>query len=106
MDIKKFTMRDESFICEVCKREVEPLRYTARDHCPFCLSSLHVDNNPGDRSSSCHGVMVPVGMDKVKSDDYKIVYKCTKCHEIKRNIMAKDDSLEELLRRINDESNF
>jgi len=50
--------------------------------------------------------MVPIGMDKVKSDDYKIVYKCTKCNEIKRNIMAKDDSLEELLRRINDEVNY
>jgi len=30
MDIKKFTMRDEHFVCEVCGREVEPLKYTAR----------------------------------------------------------------------------
>ena len=33
MDIKKFTMRDESFTCLVCHKYVEPLNYTARDHC-------------------------------------------------------------------------
>ncbi|MDD4027925.1 MAG: RNHCP domain-containing protein, partial [Bacilli bacterium] len=46
-------MIDENFICEVCKKEVKSLGYTARDHCPYCLSSKHVDINPGDRKCTC-----------------------------------------------------
>ena len=101
MDKKKFTMIDESFKCVVCNQEVKPLGYTARDHCPNCLSSLHVDNNPGDRACSCHGVLKPIGMDKYK-DTYKIVYKCQKCGLIKRNIMASDDNLDNLLNILKD----
>ena len=55
MNNKKFTMIDESFICENCHKKVNPLGYTARDHCPYCLYSKHVDINPGDRKESCHG---------------------------------------------------
>ena len=44
--MKKFTMIDESFTCEICNKLVEPLGYTARDHCPYCLYSKHVDINP------------------------------------------------------------
>ena len=47
--MKLFSKKDESFVCENCKKEVEVLNYTSRDHCPFCLYSKHVDINPGDR---------------------------------------------------------
>ena len=47
--MKKFNMIDEEFICENCLNKVQKLGYTARDHCPFCLYSKHVDINPGDR---------------------------------------------------------
>lgn len=97
MDQKKFTMIDEAFICEVCGKDIKPLGYSARDHCPFCLCSKHVDINPGDRQESCHGILKPIGIEKSKKDNYKIVYKCEKCHQIKKNIMAKDDNLEVIL---------
>ena len=42
-DTAKFTMIDENFICEVCGKEVKKLGYTARNHCPHCLCSKHVD---------------------------------------------------------------
>ena len=45
METKRFKMIDESFVCENCKKEVKPLGYTARDHCPFCLYSKHLDIN-------------------------------------------------------------
>lgn len=96
MDKKKFTMIDEAFKCSVCDREVQPLNYSARDHCPYCLCSKHVDNNPGDRLNECHGVLRPVGVDKYKNT-YKIVYKCDKCGMNKRNIMASDDDFDVLL---------
>ena len=44
-----FTEIDEEFICENCGRKVEPLGYSCRNHCPYCLYSKHVDINPGDR---------------------------------------------------------
>ena len=47
--MKLFSKKDESFVCENCKKKVEVLNYTSRDHCPFCLYSKHVDINPGDR---------------------------------------------------------
>lgn len=96
MDDKKFKMIDENFTCAVCGAEVTKLGYTARDHCPKCLCSLHVDINPGDRACDCHGVLRPIGIDKFK-DTYKIVYKCDKCSEIKRNIMASDDDFDKVI---------
>lgn len=93
---KKFTMIDEDFVCDVCGKEVKHLGYTARDHCPFCLCSKHVDINPGDRACLCHGVLKPVSIDKFK-DTFKIVYKCEKCFQIKRNIVAVDDDFDKII---------
>lgn len=90
--MKKFTMLDEDFICEVCGQEVIKLSYTARDHCPHCLYSKHVDLNPGDRLNGCGGLLKPIGIEKFK-DTYKIIYKCEKCKEIHKNIMASDDDM-------------
>lgn len=90
--MKNFTMRDEEFICENCGQLVSPLGYTARDHCPHCLYSKHVDIMPGDRSNECKGLLKPIGIEKFK-DTYKILYKCNKCHKPHKNIMAKDDDM-------------
>lgn len=91
--MKKFTMRDEHFICENCHKSVDPLNYTARDHCPYCLYSKHVDINPGDRLNTCLGLLKPIGIEKFK-DTYKIIYKCNKCGQIHKNILAKDDNMD------------
>lgn len=92
MDLKRFTMIDNEFVCEVCGNLVKPLNYTARDHCPYCLSSKHVDILPGDRQENCHGILEPIGIEKNKKSDFKIIYKCKKCHKIRKNIMAQDDN--------------
>lgn len=91
--MKQFTMRDEEFICENCKKTVSPLKYTARDHCPYCLYSKHVDIMPGDRANSCKGLLKPTGIEKFK-DTYKILFRCEKCHQEHKNIMAKDDNMD------------
>lgn len=49
----------ESFICKECGRLVNP-EYAGsnhRNHCPYCLTSIHADNLPGDRASLCKGKM-------------------------------------------------
>ena len=91
--MKLFTKNDNSFICEHCKKEVQPLSYTSRDHCPYCLYSKHVDINPGDRLNTCLGLLKPTGIEKFK-DTYKIIYRCEKCKEIHKNIMASDDNMD------------
>lgn len=93
---KNFTMIDEGFTCVVCGKTVEPLNYTARDHCPYCLSSIHVDVNPGDRLADCHGVLKPIDIEKFK-DSYKIIYQCEKCGYIHKNKVANDDNFDMIL---------
>lgn len=97
LDKKHFTMIDEEFTCVVCGKKVSKLGYTARDHCPYCLCSLHVDINPGDRANPCHGILRPVSLDKFK-DTFKIVYKCDKCGELHRNIVATDDDYDVIIK--------
>ena len=101
--MKNFTMRDEKFICENCNKKVSPLGYTSRDHCPYCLYSKHVDINPGDRKNTCKGSLKPIGIEKFK-DTYKIIYKCDKCNEIHKNIMAKDDNMDIIIELSNIEN--
>ena len=94
--MKRFNMIDEEFICENCGNKVSKLNYTARDHCPYCLYSKHVDINPGDRLNSCHGMLRPIDIEKFK-DSYKIIYKCEKCNMIHKNIAANDDDMNKII---------
>ena len=91
--MKQFTKLDEEFICENCKQKIEKLNYTTRDHCNHCLYSKHVDINPGDRQNPCKGLLKPIGIEKFKNT-YKIIYKCEKCNQIHKNIMANDDNMD------------
>ncbi len=90
--MKTFNMIDEAFKCENCNKDVGKLKYTARDHCPYCLYSKHVDINPGDRKNDCNGLLQPIGIEKFK-DTYKIIYQCEKCKKLHKNIMSKDDNM-------------
>ena len=96
INLKRFTMKDEEFICENCGKNVSKLGYTARDHCPYCLYSKHVDINPGDRNNKCKGLLKPIGIEKYKNT-YKIVYKCLKCNELHKNIIADDDDMNKII---------
>lgn len=89
-------MIDEEFICENCGSKITKLGYTARDHCNYCLYSKHVDINPGDRLNDCKGLLKPIEIEKFK-DTYKIIYKCEKCGQLHKNIMANDDNMDKII---------
>ena len=93
----RFTMIVEDFICRECGYEVKALGYTARDHCPKCLKSIHIDINPGDRACDCFGTLIPISIEPSKKDTYKIVYTCDKCGTIKRNKTAFDDDMDKII---------
>lgn len=52
----------DSFTCKVCGRLCTPQDAGSRhrNHCPNCLSSLHIDEEPGDRAADCGGIMEPI----------------------------------------------
>lgn len=70
--------RDEAFTCAHCGLDVPAHGRTARDHCPACLRSLHVDVVPGDRAAGCGGLLDPIGL--VGSPHApRIRYRCRRC---------------------------
>ncbi len=86
---KQFTRRTEDFTCEVCGTLVKGNGYT--NHCPICLSSKHVDVNPGDRASTCQGIMDATGLE-IKNGGYVITQTCRKCGHIRKNKSAPNDA--------------
>jgi DNA-directed RNA polymerase subunit RPC12/RpoP len=85
--------KNTGFVCANCTREVPPLANGSyRNHCPYCLHSLHVDINPGDRASDCGGLLEPIGVDYSGKKGWIIVSQCVKCGQIKRNKAALDDA--------------
>lgn len=92
--VKKFSRFIEDFICEHCQKQVKGNGYT--NHCPYCLYSKHVDQNPGDRSATCHGLMEPIAVE-VKGDQYILTHRCQKCQTIKRNKSASNDDFSAIL---------
>lgn len=61
---------------------------SSRNHCPFCLWSLHVDINPGDRANECRGELEPISATPDPKKGYVITHKCTKCGALSRNKAA------------------
>lgn len=95
--MKNFTKNDNGFICENCGKQVMPLKVTSRNHCPFCLHSLHVDINPGDRANTCKGLLKPIGVEFNSNKGKVLVFKCQKCGFVGRNKCAPDDSEKQIL---------
>ncbi len=82
--------RDEAFDCQHCGRGVPPGVSRVRDHCPFCLRSLHVDIVPGDRAAGCGGLMDPVSLEVGGRAGMVIRYRCRVCGHEHRNRAALD----------------
>jgi len=87
---------NEGFKCANCKRTVGPHEGgSCRNHCPYCLFSLHVDKDvPGDRLSECQGLMAPTGVEQNKKKGVRIIHVCKTCGQKAVNRMAPDDDWE------------
>lgn len=84
----------ESFTCSVCGTLVVPEGAGSkhRNHCPNCLSSIHVDDEPGDRASLCKGIMEPVSVWVRKGGEWAIIHRCKACGALSSNRIAADDN--------------
>lgn len=93
--MKRFTKTIEDFNCAHCGAVVHGNGYT--NHCPHCLWSRHVDNNPGDRAAKCGGMMMPISVEK-SGDGFIITHKCQTCGKTIRQRTAPDDDTDEIIR--------
>lgn len=90
---KKFTMINTSFDCENCGETVSiHPEWSARNHCPRCLHSKHLDLDfPWDRLSECYWMMKPVWIDYKKNKWNMIKHRCILCKKEILNKVAPDD---------------
>ena len=80
----------DTFTCKVCGRPCVP-EYAGsnhRNHCPNCLSSLHVDIEPGDRASDCGGIMEPIAVWVRKGGEWAIIHRCKRCGALSSNLFV------------------
>lgn len=98
-----FKMINDSFVCENCWKQVKKHpKGSARNHCPFCLYSKHLDlENPWDRLSKCHWIMKAIWIDYKKNKWYMIKHRCEKCSKEISNKLAPDDNFLEFISKIN-----
>ena len=92
---------NDGFTCVFRGLEVPPITSGGyRNHCPRCLHSLHVDESPGDRASSCGGLMEPAGVRFHSRKGVQVVHRCRQCGQIDRNRVVTEgeypDALEQL----------
>jgi len=85
---------NETFTCKVCGRLVTPgeAGTNHRNHCPNCLSSLHLDIEPGDRAADCGGIMEPVAVWVRKNGEWALIHRCRWCGALSTNCIAADDN--------------
>ncbi len=87
-------LSDNGFICKACGRQVTPegAGTRHRNHCPHCLCSVHLDDEPGDRAAFCEGVMEPIGVWVRKNGEWAIIHRCRRCGALHSNRVAADDN--------------
>jgi hypothetical protein len=91
----------ESFKCGRCRAFIGPTVSGGRhrNHCPFCLTSRHVDlRRPGDRASPCRALMAPIGTFFRPKGEQVVLHRCNGCGLERHNRVAADDDPLALLR--------
>lgn len=89
----------DSFVCRNCGWVVTPQGAGSdhRNHCPNCLNSLHLDVEPGDRSSDCGGMMEPIAVWTRNRGEWALIHRCRRCGQLHSNRIAADDNPAKLL---------
>lgn len=94
-------VRGDAFRCVGCRLDV-PLTAPGtahRNHCPHCLTSLHVDLRiPGDRASECRGRMAALSLSVRPDGEWALIHECLSCGELSANRVAGDDNALALMR--------
>jgi hypothetical protein len=86
--------KEKQFVCVYCGRAVssEEPGTSHRNHCPWCLRSVHLDDQAGDRASSCGSIMEPIAISVRRGKEWVIIHRCTVFGALKENRIAGDDN--------------
>ncbi|MER6514626.1 RNHCP domain-containing protein [Nonomuraea sp. NPDC048881] len=93
--------RGDAFRCVGCRLDVpmDAPGTAHRNHCPHCLTSLHVDHRiPGDRRAGCRGPMAALSVTVRPDGEWLIIHHCQACGGLSANRIAGDDNALALLR--------
>lgn len=84
----------DSFTCKECGRLVvsDGAGSSHRNHCPNCLTSKHLDIEPGDREADCGGAMEAICVWVRKNGEWAIIHRCKICGHLSSNRVAADDN--------------
>lgn len=102
---------NQDFKCINCGKQVAasgPIGTKNRNHCPFCLTSKHVDDKvAGDRQASCQGQMRAIGLTfknegvnkygQLRQGELMLIHICSSCGKISINRIAADDNTDLIL---------
>lgn len=69
-----------------------------RNHCPSCLTSRHVLDRAAGGPSECGGRMSPISIAVLRTGDWMLIHRCTRCDELTSNPVRGDDNQLMLLR--------
>lgn len=89
-----------SFHCRHCDAVVSDRAVGSahRNHCPHCLWSRHLDDQPGDRAAGCGATMEPIAISVRGSGEWVLIHRCTRCDVLRANRTAGDDDPTMLLK--------
>ena len=93
--------RSNDFRCVSCRLDVslDAPGSAHRNHCPNCLTSLHVDRRtPGDRAADCRGRMEALSLTARPDGEWLIIHQCLTCSGLSVNRIAGDDNALVLMR--------
>jgi DNA-directed RNA polymerase subunit RPC12/RpoP len=84
----------DTFPCVRCGLTVTVLAAdgSRRNHCPSCLHSLHVLDRVEGGPSECGARMVPISIAVLRTGDWMIIHRCTRCAELTSNPICADDN--------------
>lgn len=90
---------DRDFVCTHCGTHTSPNAWGTRhrNHCPRCLWSRHVDDEPGDRRCPCAQPMEPIAIEVRRDGEWALVHRCCGCGVLRTNRIAGDDDERSLL---------
>jgi hypothetical protein len=83
-----------SFRCVHCRVDVPTSApgTAHRNHCPSCLWSKHLDDEPGDRASDCDASMEPIAITVRGDGEWVLIHRCRGCGVLHANRTAGDDN--------------
>nr|WP_199931447.1 RNHCP domain-containing protein [Streptomyces sp. CB02923] len=86
--------RTDTFTCVRCGLTVTTLDPAGnrRNHCPSCLHSRHVRDAVEGGPSTCRSRMSPIAIAVLRTGDWMVIHRCTRCDELTSSPVSPDDN--------------